>query len=180
VVTKATELLISNSVRSPRASRLCIVTPCRAIFTDILDFCARVLAIQGGKGRALNSASDPGHGSAALLVGPRAVRFSPRSPRAHERARPVVGTVGGPEVMRPRCVTGTSRRTRIGWPPRVLGARRPRMTSGPPAPRPRCPYQKLDRHGDECPATCDRRLEGGAGDAPNAGDGLPERAAVRV
>jgi hypothetical protein len=32
----------------------------RAIFTDILDFCARVLAIQGGKRRSLNSASDPG------------------------------------------------------------------------------------------------------------------------
>ena len=47
-----------------------------AIFTDILDCCARVLAIQGGTGRSLNSASDPGHGSAPLLVGPRAVRFS--------------------------------------------------------------------------------------------------------
>ena len=79
-----------------------VVAARRAIFTDILDFCARVLAIQGGKGRSLNSESDPGHGSAPLLVGPRAVRFSQRRLEAHECARPVVGTVVGPGVMRPR------------------------------------------------------------------------------
>ena len=31
---------------------------------------------------------------------------------------------------------GTSGRTAIGWPPRVRVARQPRVTSGPPAPRP--------------------------------------------
>ncbi len=40
--------------------------------------------------------------------------------------------------MRPRRVTGTSCRTPIGWPPRVLGARRPHVTSGLPALRHRC------------------------------------------
>ena len=43
-----------------------------------------------------------------------------------------------PGVMRPRSVTGTSRRTPTDWLPRVLGARRPRVTSGPSALRLRC------------------------------------------
>jgi hypothetical protein len=58
-----------------------------AIFTDILDFCARVLAIQGGKGRSLNSGSDPGHGSAPLTRWDRARSGSPRGRLERTSAR---------------------------------------------------------------------------------------------
>jgi hypothetical protein len=40
----------------------------RAIFTNILDLFARVVAIQGGKARSMNSSLDPRDGSAPLLV----------------------------------------------------------------------------------------------------------------
>jgi hypothetical protein len=73
-----------------------------AIFTDILDFCARVLAIQGGKGGSINSEPDPEHGS-AHSTRYRAVRFSRRSPRG-TRVREARRRNGSqqPGVMRPR------------------------------------------------------------------------------
>ena len=69
----------------------------RAIFTDILDFCARVLAIHGGKGRFCEQCVLIPHTvlPAPLLVGPHAVGFFQRLLKADERARPVVGTVVG-------------------------------------------------------------------------------------
>ena len=53
-----------------------------AIFTDILRLFARVLAIQGGKGRSIDSESDPADGSAACARGTAPVRppFSRRPP----------------------------------------------------------------------------------------------------
>ena len=47
---------------------LTCVTPTRAISTDILEFRARVLAIEGSKLRLMDSDFDPGHGAARLLV----------------------------------------------------------------------------------------------------------------
>jgi hypothetical protein len=58
----------------------------RAIFTDILDFCARVLAIQGGKGRSLNSPSDPDT-VLPLYSSDRARSGSPSARLEHTSAR---------------------------------------------------------------------------------------------
>ncbi len=44
------------------------VVSVRAISTDMLDFRARVLAIEGSKLRLMDSDSDPGHSAARLLV----------------------------------------------------------------------------------------------------------------
>ena len=87
----------------------------RAISTDILDFCARVLAIQGGKGRLMDSDSDPGHGSARLLVRSRGPVLPGRRLQTHGPAGGR-GREGGQHavVMRPRRVTGTSRTTPTG------------------------------------------------------------------
>ena len=92
----------------------------------------------GGKG---------GHGRTTLIPdtvlpvysGDRAIRFSRAvaSRRAGPRV-PVVGSGGQhPMVTRPR-LTGMSRTTPIGLLQRVSGARRLRVTSGLPAPRPLC------------------------------------------
>ena len=93
----------------------------------------------GGKGPLTGSDPDPGHGSAHLLVR-RAVPGSPGLRlQTHGPAGPR-GRNGGQHsvVTRPRRLTGMSRTTPIGWLQRVPGARRPRVTSGLPAPRPLC------------------------------------------
>ncbi len=107
-----------------------------AISTDIQYFRARVLAIRGAA-RTDGQRSDPGLGSIRLIMrslGPvlRAVACR-QTPEGD-----AIGKGGQePGVTRPRRVTDTFRRTPIGWPLRVLGARWPLVTSGPPARRPR-------------------------------------------
>ena len=82
--------------------------------------------------------SDPGLGSVRLIMRSPA-RCSGPSPADGPPEGGAVGKGGQePGVTRPRRMTDTSRRTPIGWPLCVLGARRPLVTSGPPAPRPRC------------------------------------------
>ena len=76
------------------------VTCNRAMFTDILDFCARVLANQGARGRSMNCESDPG----SVLPSTRGIARGPVLPavafEAHECA---LGTaVASPEVTRRR------------------------------------------------------------------------------
>ena len=91
------------------------------------------------QGLLTGSDPDPGHGSARLLVR-RAVPGSPGVASRRTGPRGPVGRNGGQHsvVTRPRRLTGTSRTTPIGWLQRVPGARRPRVTSGLPAPRPLC------------------------------------------
>ncbi len=67
------------------------LTPCRAISTDILDFCARVLAIQDGKGRLMDSDSIPD----TVLPVSSCDRVVPYSPAvASRRTAPRVAVVG--------------------------------------------------------------------------------------
>jgi hypothetical protein len=106
----------------------------RATFHGHSGVCARVLALQLGKGRSMNNDSDSRSASAPTR-GPRAVRIPPCGRlKAHECAK-WWKRLPAARVMRAALRDGTSHRTRIGWTPRVLGARRLRVTSGPPPPR---------------------------------------------
>ena len=93
----------------------------------------------GGKERLPGSDPDLGHGSARLTRATCGPRFSRLRLQTHGPAGPR-GRKGGQHslVTRPRRLTGTSRRTPIGWPQRVPGVRRPHVTSGLLAPRPLC------------------------------------------
>ena len=91
-------------------------------------------------------------------------------------------------VMRPRRVTGTSRTTPIGWPQRVTGVPRPRVTSGPRAPRRPCRSTSRRRASCAVPlsASLDARGAGGAATRTFARGGTrsrerprPSRAAAR-
>ena len=91
------------------------------------------------QGALSTSDADPGHGSARLLVRPRGPLLQGSRLQTHGPTGPC-----GPEgdqllvIMRPRRLTGTSRRPPIGWPQRGSGVRRPRVTSTLLKPRSLC------------------------------------------
>ena len=96
-------------------------------------------SFEAARGRQRAADSDPGHGSARPLER-RAVPGSPGSRlQMHGPVGPR-GQTGGQHsvVRRLRRLTGTSRRSPIGWPQRVPGAQRPHVTSGLAVLRLRC------------------------------------------
>jgi len=90
-----------------------------------------------GKGLLTGSDSDSGHGSACLIVR-RAVPVLPASASGRTSPWGPRGRNGGQHSLVTRRLTGMSRTMPIGLLHRVSGARRPRVTSGLPAPRPLC------------------------------------------
>src|SRR5712691_3462568 len=103
-----------------------------AISTDILDICARVLVILATRGLLIPDTALPVYSGDV----PSSFPHSPPDAGACESHGQTRGQHS--VVRRLRRLTGTFRRPPIGWPRRVLGAPRSRVTSGPPARRLQC------------------------------------------
>src|ERR1700719_1190440 len=96
-------------------------------------------AARGGYGRATPIRDSFLHVYSCYVMSPV---LPPSPPGARAREVPVVQRRSARPwslgVTRPRRLTGRSRTTPIGWLQRVSYARRPRVPTALPAPRPRC------------------------------------------